>query len=158
MSIRVAGTEDARQIIRLLQDIVAENEWVRTQLPFDTEARVRNLRERIRAGNAIVFVAENNGTIVGQLALFLSGTTADLGMFVHKDARGRGIGRRMLDAAHAWAKEAGLMDFVLEVYTHNTRARAIYSAYGFVESGPRYEERRNDGRVFEVIPMRKALC
>jgi [ribosomal protein S18]-alanine N-acetyltransferase len=49
--------------------------------------------------------------------------------------QGRGIGRRLLLECLALAAEAELREVVLEVRESNTRARALYEAYGFHKAG-----------------------
>src|SRR5262245_14606766 len=76
-----------------------------------------------------------------------------LGMGVHRDYRGRGIGRALLEAALAKAKEIGLLRVDLTVYAGNTAAIALYRKCGFVEEGRIVKGRFLDGRFDDVIQM-----
>lgn len=76
-----------------------------------------------------------------------------LGMGVHKDYRGRGIGRLLLEAALAKAKEVGLIRVDLTVYAGNTAAIALYRKCGFVEEGRMVKGRYLDGRFDDVVHM-----
>ena len=49
--------------------------------------------------------------------------------------RRRGIGRALLDAAIERARAEGVRKLTLRVLGHNTPARALYAACGFVEEG-----------------------
>ena len=60
---------------------------------------------------------------------------ASLSIAVAADARGRGIGRRLMDEAIAWSTRAGIEKLVLSVYPHNEAALALYRSVGFVEEG-----------------------
>jgi ribosomal protein S18 acetylase RimI-like enzyme len=60
---------------------------------------------------------------------------ASLAIAVSAEERGRGIGRRLLQAGVEWAKEAGVEKLVLSVYPHNEVAIALYRSFGFVEEG-----------------------
>ena len=76
-----------------------------------------------------------------------------LGMGVHKDYRGRGIGRLLLEAALAKAKEIGLIRVDLTVYAGNTAAISLYRKCGFVEEGRIVKGRFLDGQFDDVIQM-----
>lgn len=52
--------------------------------------------------------------------------------------RGRGIGRKLMDAAMNWAKEQGFTTVCLETQDINAAACRFYAAYGFVLSGVDY--------------------
>jgi ribosomal protein S18 acetylase RimI-like enzyme len=54
---------------------------------------------------------------------------------VEPDARGRGVGRALLDAAEQHAREAGLRYVSLMVTDDNAPARALYDGPGFSPSG-----------------------
>jgi ribosomal protein S18 acetylase RimI-like enzyme len=53
------------------------------------------------------------------------------GIAVHPDARGLGIGTRLLDALTAFAAEHGYKGVRLEVVDSNMRARRLYERVGF---------------------------
>ena len=76
-----------------------------------------------------------------------------LGMGVHKDYRGHGIGSLLLEAALAKAKEIGLIRVDLTVYAGNTAAIALYRKCGFVEEGRIVKGRFLDGQFDDVIQM-----
>jgi ribosomal protein S18 acetylase RimI-like enzyme len=76
-----------------------------------------------------------------------------LGMGVHRDYRGRGLGRRLLDAALAKAKQIGLIRVDLTVYAGNKAAIALYRKCGFVEEGRIVKGRYLDGQFDDVIQM-----
>lgn len=58
----------------------------------------------------------------------------DLG--VRAAARGRGIGRALLEAMESAAREAGCCKLTLEVRADNLRARALYARFGFDDFAP----------------------
>ncbi len=70
-------------------------------------------------------------------------------MMVDAGFRGQGIGRALLAGATAWADaHPGITKLSLCVFAHNTRAIALYRAFGFVEEGRREGEYRfPDGSV-----------
>jgi RimJ/RimL family protein N-acetyltransferase len=73
---------------------------------------------------------------------------ATLGMGVLRSHTGQGHGRRLIEAAVAWARdEAGLSWIELGVFSTNPRARALYRRMGFAEQGLRPDAFRIDAGV-----------
>lgn len=52
-------------------------------------------------------------------------------LVVHRDARRRGVARRLLDRVEELARERGCCKLTLEVFSGNAPARAAYDAAGF---------------------------
>lgn len=57
-------------------------------------------------------------------------------MYVDEDARGLGLGRRLLDRLEAEARDAGLEMLRLETGARSRAAVGLYRAAGFVDRGP----------------------
>lgn len=105
------------------------------------------------------------GLVVGRafgetmpLGFYLARFTADegdiLSIGVMEEARRQGIGRQMLDAVVAKAREAGVRRLHLDVGTDNTAALALYRSFGFGEAGRRPDYyRRNDGRRVDALVL-----
>jgi ribosomal protein S18 acetylase RimI-like enzyme len=53
-------------------------------------------------------------------------------------AEGRGVGRALLSAAEAWARERGDPFITLNVFAQNVRARALYERLGYGAETLRY--------------------
>jgi len=110
------------------------------QLPYQSsEAR----RERLarQAPETYSLVADIDGRVVGSLGLHLESPPrrrhcGSIGMAVHDDAQGRGVGgalmAAMVDLADNWL---GLRRIELSVYTDNAPAIHLYEKYGFVIEG-----------------------
>jgi ribosomal protein S18 acetylase RimI-like enzyme len=157
VTLRAATAEDAEAIVALLKSVAIEARWIRTQWPFDEDERVERFRATLGSGRVLCIVAERGGAIVGQLTIFPSEDVAEFGMFVESSERGRGLGRRLLDAGEALARERGFPSMELEVYAHNDAAIALYRGSGFEEFGDRYPELRSTGESYEVVRMRKTM-
>lgn len=117
-----------------------------------------------RSGNGRLFVAERGERLEG--ACWLRGGRlrrlrheASLELMVAREARGRGVGRRLLREALAWAEEQpGLLRVVLSVMADNERAIALYRREGFVEEGRRVGAvREADGRLRDDLLMARAV-
>lgn len=97
---------------------------------------------RWRGGAAVVFAGRlGDGTVVGTATG--AGYDAERGvahvyaMWVAPDARGRGVGRSLLDAVTEWARDRGCDRLVLSVTETNEIARRFYEACGFDDTGER---------------------
>jgi ribosomal protein S18 acetylase RimI-like enzyme len=91
-----------------------------------------------------VLVAEEEGTIVGFLALGHGDTLEHL--YVHPDSQGRGVGSALLERA----KERLSGGFSLWVFQQNVQARRFYERHGLTlverTDGAGNEERMPDAR------------
>jgi ribosomal protein S18 acetylase RimI-like enzyme len=81
-----------------------------------------------------------------------------VGMYVNPDARGRGIGRRLLEAALARAcAMPGLVCALLEVTAGNTAAERLYGSVGFEPYGIERGAIRVDDRTLDSVLMSLSL-
>lgn len=89
------------------------------------------------------------------LARVVAGEAEILTLGVRPEARRRGLGRRLLDAALAQAARRGADQVFLEVAEDNAEARALYSRAGFTVVGrrPGYYRRR-DATVAALVLAR----
>lgn len=81
-----------------------------------------------------IIVDEIDGEPVGMTGICVSHEPDDTllwGMWVSPAARGRGSGRRLLDAALAWAVEQGAATTTLWVVRTNATAIGLYESAGF---------------------------
>jgi GNAT superfamily N-acetyltransferase len=100
------------------------------------------------AGTHELWVAEEEGTTVGYLALSLTGQEQWLDdLYVVPDRTGQGIGAALLDLAKALRRDG----FSLWVFVSNEGARRFYRSHGLVEveftDGSGNEERAPDVRM-----------
>ena len=75
-------------------------------------------------------------------------------MYVQPDRRGRAIGKRMLAALEAIARDAGLPLLRLETGIHNADALALYRNAGFVECAAFGDYRPDPLSVFMEKPVK----
>jgi RimJ/RimL family protein N-acetyltransferase len=76
--------------------------------------------------------------------------------FVRPHARGRGVGRRLVEAVIERAQQA-VEILQLTVVSENAPARRLYEAFGFVEYGLERHGLKVDGRYFDEVLMAKEL-
>jgi RimJ/RimL family protein N-acetyltransferase len=159
MIIRRAEPSDSHGLTDLGNAVGAEPEgWLVTTNGWRNENDERRyLRAIRRYPHAAVFVAEDEGRIVGRLSIArdqhpASHHVADLGLMVAASHRRRGIGTALLDAAVRWARAAGVRKLELHVFPWNEAAIKLYENYGFVREGLRRGHyRRGDDYVDAIL-------
>jgi 1-phosphofructokinase family hexose kinase len=77
-------------------------------------------------------------------------------MWVEPAARGRGLGRELVEAVAAWALERGADELELGVTEGNDAAEALYRAAGFTDTG--VVEPLRDGSALTLRVLRRSLA
>lgn len=94
------------------------------------------LYELFQVPGAIYFIAELNGKLVGGAGIYptsgLPEKTCELvKLYLHKEARGIGLGKQLLLKSMQWAKENGYEQVYLESMPELSKAVSIYENVGF---------------------------
>jgi RimJ/RimL family protein N-acetyltransferase len=76
-----------------------------------------------------------------------------LGIGLRAEARGRGLGRRLMTEAIDAARRQGMERIELEVFASNTRAVALYESLGFRREGLKRRARKLDGEYDDDVVM-----
>ncbi len=95
-----------------------------------------HLFELFQIPGAIYFIAELNGKLVGGAGIYptegLPDKTCELvKLYLHKDARGIGLGKQLLLKSMQWAKENEYEQVYLESMPELSKAVSIYENVGF---------------------------
>jgi phosphinothricin acetyltransferase len=161
VTIRDAGPGDAAAICRIynqgIQDRVATLE-TEERTP---EERRAWLEARGPRHPVLVVEAENEVAAWGSLNSFnprrAYDHVADFSLYVDRAWRGRGVGRRLLDALIARARALGYHKLVLSAFPWNEAGMTVYRRAGFREVGTYREQGLLDGRWVDTIVMEKIL-
>ena len=112
---------------------VASIEEMSFSLPWSLESLELMLTEQASA-----LVALEDGRVLGYVGMMCVRDEGQIiNVAVHPDARRRGVGRSLMQAAQAYAKERGIVFLSLEVRESNIAARSLYSSLGWEEQGIR---------------------
>jgi RimJ/RimL family protein N-acetyltransferase len=161
VQVRRAQPDDAGAIIELVKGICAEGD---VDLPMEPDEFPHTLEEERKflddvgkSDNSVFLVAETaDGRIVGicnagggkRRALRHAVT---IGISVHREFRGRGVGTALLRELVDWARATGVVKRIeLSVYARNERAIHVYEKLGFVHEGRRRKAAR-DRQTGELI-------
>lgn len=82
------------------------------------------------------YIATIDNNVVGGAGIFPTdnlpeGTCELVKLYLHKDARGTGLGKQLLNTAMQWAKENGYTQVYLESMPELSKAVTIYENVGF---------------------------
>lgn len=140
-------------------DVVARERRYLAQIEALPLERVEGFVRYSVAVDAIQFFALDGERVVGWADIFPNWAHAvahcgSLGIGVHPDYRGQGLGRRLLVACidKAWRK--GLTRIVLEARADNHRAIALYEKLGFEREALKARAMRFDGVYFDAVQLR----
>jgi L-phenylalanine/L-methionine N-acetyltransferase len=108
----------------------------------------------------LLLVALSEGEIVGGGGLHPSAASMrrrhamSLGIHVHPQWQGRGVGARLMAAICDYADNwLGLLRLELDVYTDNVRAQALYRRFGFADEGVHRAYAMRDGVYVDSLSM-----
>ena len=145
--IRLLVAEEARaampDLCEVLADCVEGGASVGFMQPFtaaDAAPYWEGVAEAVACGNTLLFVAEQDGRVVGTVQVGFAGMPnqphrGDLKkLLVHRSARGRGIARLLMAAAEGEAARRGRTLLVLDTAT-GSDAEAIYPRLGWHRAG-----------------------
>jgi GNAT superfamily N-acetyltransferase len=136
IKIRDVRVADAAQVTGLLKELGYG--WSIA----DVEQRIRSF---IGEGERSLVAEEENGTLSGLLTLHVTHVLHRAGpvgrlttMVVSESARGKGVGRALVNAGEAYLTERGCV--MIEVTSNKSRtgAHAFYTALGYEETSVRF--------------------
>lgn len=129
------------------------------QLPYPSLEMWRKRLAEPTAGN-FSLVAEIDNKVVGQFGLHTfphrprRRHAASIGMGVHDDWQGKGVGKKLLETAIDLAENwLNITRLELEVYTDNERAIKLYERFGFEIEGTLRQHAFRDGRYVDSYAM-----
>ena len=160
VTIRPADTADAAAIAAVYNQGIAERNATFETDPrsvADVEAR---LRDQLRYPT---LVADEDGAVVGWAGVSTYRPRAcysgigEFSIYVDRNARGRGIGRQLLEALADEARGRGYWKLVSRIFPSNEASRRLCRACGFREVGVYEKHGRLDGRWTDVIIVERLI-
>ncbi|HEX4590474.1 MAG TPA: GNAT family N-acetyltransferase [Gemmataceae bacterium] len=106
--------------------------------PADLDVARRFLAERLNRGESVIFAAVEDGKGLGFTQLYPSFSSVSINsiwilndLFVAAEARRRGVGAALLNAARDHARQTGAARLVLSTAIDNAAAQALYERNGW---------------------------
>lgn len=119
--------------VALVRDVLAEY-GLRFGEGAATDEEVTRLPSSYADHGGAFWVADRAGMLLGTCGVFpvAPGTFELRKMYLRPEARGLGLGRRLLDEALAWLRDRAAEQLVLDTTEQMGRAIAFYESNGFV--------------------------
>jgi len=158
MTIRPAQREDAAGIAAVYNQGIEERGATFRTEPQAPEQIVGWLAQR-----GPLLVAEEDGALVGWAGVSeygdrcIYGGVGEFGIYVAREARGRGVGRALLEALCAAAEGDGRYKLVGKIFPENQGSLALCRALGFREVGLHRRHGQLEGRWRDVMVVERLL-
>jgi L-amino acid N-acyltransferase YncA len=157
--IRAARTADAPAIAAIHNQGIEER-----QATFETEPRTgADYVQAMADSSAPFLVAEDAGQVVGWARLFEFSPracyhgVAEISIYIDRAARGRGLGRRLLDALAAEAERLGYWKIIGLLFPTNGQSVGLFRSAGYREVGTYMRHGRLDGEWRHVLLVERLL-
>ena len=159
ITLREATHEDIPAMVRLLAQLFA----IEADFAIDPAVQARGLAMLLGREGSVVLVAEREGRVIGMTTAQLTVSTACGGLsagiedvVVDSADRGKGVGRRLIAAAEAWAQAQGAVRIALLADETNGPALDFYGPDLLIR--PRFAARRRNERARARLLWPARLC
>lgn len=159
--IRQAERDDAAAIAGIYNQGIAERAATFETEPRSTDDIAAQLRDQSRFR---FLVAEGAGAVIGWAGLSSYRPRAcyagisEFSIYLDRAARGRGVGRTLLEALIDLARERGDWKLVSRIFPFNTASRALCRACGFREVGVYEKHGCLDGQWMDVVIVERVIA
>jgi len=133
---RLATFDDLPEIVAIYNSTVASREVTADTEPITVESRHTWFAEHAPDKRPL-WVVEEDGQIIGWLSYSnfygrpaYSGT-AELSIYIHEQARGKGLGRYLLTEAIEFAPQIKVHTLLGFIFGHNAPSLKLFDAFGF---------------------------
>ncbi|MES2356586.1 MAG: GNAT family N-acetyltransferase [Pseudomonadota bacterium] len=160
ISVRLATPDDGAAYHQFMDAIYSEN--LDTLIPPAASTKLELTYRYVIQHDAVrsaLFLAEAAGRIVGaanftRFVRLETDHTIGVGLYVDKDNRGRGIGRRLMEAGIAWANSVPDIERIeLLVMENNRQALGLYESLGFAYEGLKRSAVKKPHGYFNIVVM-----
>ncbi|NOK16675.1 arsinothricin resistance N-acetyltransferase ArsN1 family A [Corallococcus carmarthensis] len=157
-TVRAATREDRSAIAAIYNAALAERAST-----FETRPRTPEDIDAWLGKRHPVLVAEENGSVIAYASTSAYSPRecyagiADFSIYVAPRARGRDVGRHLMEVLLKEAEAAGFHKLTSRVFATNVRSRALLGRLGFREVGVHEKHASLDGVWHDVVVVEKLL-
>lgn len=157
--IRQAELKDIPDITEIYNEAI-----LNTVATFDVEPKTEGEQMAWFASHHFknpILVAELDGVVVGWASLSkwsvrrAYSDTAEISLYAREGYRGRGIGKKLLEAIVRKGEEVGLHTIIARITEDNGESIRLHKSSGFKDIGIMREVGRKFGKVLDVRLMQK---
>ena len=161
-SVRQAQRRDAEAIRAIYNPEVVESTVTFDLVPRSLDEQVAWLDDHAGAHPAIVAVGPGGDVVgFGSLSSYRDrpaySTTVEDSVYVHRDHRGAGIGRLLLDELVRLGREHGFHSAIARIVGGHEASIALHERCGFSVVGTEREVGRKFGTWLDVVLMQRLL-
>ena len=162
MILREATPADLPRLAEIYNDILATTDAIWNDAPVDAENRAQWLAARRTQGYPVL-VAEEEGCVLGYASFgdfrpFSGyGLTVEHSVHLAAEARGRGVGRALMQALIDAARASGKHVMVGAIGASNAASIALHEKLGFTHVGMMPEVGVRQGRWLDLVLMQLRL-
>ena len=162
LELRLATVDDAPALQRIYNHEVENSTVTFDLVPRTLEEQQQWITDRDGAHGIVV--AELDGEVVGYASLSpfrpkaAYRTTVENSVYVDEQARGKGVGRALLDEIVALAEARGFHTVIAHIVAGHDASIALHHACGFRVVGTEREVGRKFGRWLDVVVMQRMLA
>lgn len=160
-NIRSARNEDAATIAAIYNQGIAERSATFETAPRTTSDIEQRLSDLERY--PLLVVTDDSGAVIGWAGL--SGYRprdcyagiGEFSVYLDASARGRGMGRQLLQALIDVARDRGYWKLLSRIFTFNAASRSLCRSVGFREVGIYEKHGQLDGRWLDVVIVERLI-
>ncbi|QRY69073.1 N-acetyltransferase [Ensifer sp. PDNC004] len=163
MLIRAATQDDLPIICDIYNDAVANTTAIWNDTLVDVANRTAWLKARTDAGYPVLVAVSDEGDVIGYASFgdwrAFDGYrhTVEHSVYVHKDRRGGGIGRNLMEALIAEAERLGKHVMIAGIESENAASIRLHAQLGFEDTGRLREVGTKFGRWLDLTFMQLVL-
>jgi L-amino acid N-acyltransferase YncA len=163
MTLRDAKPADLPAIVAIYNSTIAGRMVTADTEPVSVESRLKWFQDHTPGRRPLLVVEEENGAIIGWVSLrdFYGRPayqcTAEVSIYLDPAARGKGLGKYLLDTMLKQAPAYGVFNLLGFIFAHNEPSLRLFRKAGFEEWGNLKEVAILDGVHRSLIIMGKKI-